>query len=255
MIPIRDQLPTRTTPFVTYAILLANVLVFLAQITVQWGGYEEVTRDWGLVPARLLAAPQEDLITVGTSMFMHGGWMHLLGNMLFLWVFGDNVEDALGHIRFGLFYVAGGVAAAIAQIAIDPGSTVPMVGASGAISAVLAGYLSLYPRARVLVLVPIVIVFTFFEFPAWLVIVEWFVLQLLSGMSTLAFGATTGVATFAHIGGFVMGLLLIRPFMLGRTRARYDVWRGWRSERRLRPADVLFRDRYGRRSWRDDGWW
>ncbi len=232
MIPIRDRLPTRTRPYVTWAILATNVIVFLSELAAVRSGYAEVTSDWGFVPARFLSAPADDLVTVGTSMFMHAGWMHLLGNMLFLWIFGDNVEDAIGHARFAVFYLLGGVAAVTAQLLVDPSSTTPMVGASGAISAVLAGYLSLYPRARVLVLLPIFIIITFFEFPAWLVILEWFALQLISGFSDLAFGATaSGVAWFAHIGGFIAGLLLIRPFMIGRERRSYEPWRTWRVGR------------------------
>lgn len=249
MIPIRDRLPTRTTPFVTYAIILANVVVFLAQLAVTNAGYADVSRDWGLVPARFLQSPSDDLLTILTSMFMHAGWMHLLGNMLFLWIFGDNLEDALGHARFVLFYVLGGVAAAAAQVLVDPASTVPMIGASGAISAVLAGYLSLYPRARVLVLVPIFIIVTFFEFPAWLVILEWFALQLLSGVSNLAFGsAGSGVAWFAHIGGFVVGLFLVRAFMLGRARLAYEPWTTWRTASGTRRGPAWYRSR----DWRDN---
>jgi membrane associated rhomboid family serine protease len=246
MIPIRDRLSTRTTPVVTYAILALNVLVFLAELAAAQSGYAEVTSDWGFVPARFMADPSNDLVTIATSMFMHGGWLHLLGNMLFLWIFGDNVEDALGHVRFGLFYLVGGVAAVAAQLAVDPSTSTPMIGASGAISAVLAGYLSLYPRARVLVLVPIFIVITFFEFPAWLVILEWFALQLLSGFSNLALGAQgAGVAWFAHIGGFIAGLVLIRVFMVGRVRLPYERWRTWRVGR----DDRSVRRRGGYASW------
>ena len=165
MIPLRDRLPTRTTPIVNYALLALNGLAFLWQTAAQEVGYEQLAVDWGFVPARFLADPITQVLTVFTAMFLHGSWLHIGGNMLFLWVFGDNVEDAIGHLRYVLFYLAGGLLAALAQLVVDPSSVVPMVGASGAIAAVLAGYVSLYPRARVLVLMPIFVIFMFFEFP------------------------------------------------------------------------------------------
>jgi membrane associated rhomboid family serine protease len=237
MIPIRDRLPTRTVPFVTYGLIGLNVLSFLWELACMEAGYAEFVRDWGFVPARFLHAPFDDTITVFTSMFLHGGWMHIGGNMLFLWIFGDNVEDALGHVRYVAFYLACGVLAAGGQMMVDPASHVPMVGASGAIAGVLAAYVSLYPRARVLVLVPIFIFASFFEFPAWLVILEWFALQLFSGLGALAVPtAHSGVAFFAHIGGFVAGLLLVRLLMLGRETLSYEPWRGWRVTARRRAG-------------------
>lgn len=231
MIPIRDRLPSRTVPFVSYTLIGANILAFIWELALIESGYSAVVHDWGFTPSLFLADPLSQSITIVTSMFLHGGWMHLLGNMLFLWVFGDNVEDALGHVRFVLFYLLGGVVAAMAQLAVEPSSAVPMVGASGAISAVLGAYLSLYPRARVLVLVPIVVFMMFFEFPAWLVIIEWFVLQLLTGLGSIGQRAgTSGVATFAHLGGFVAGLVLIRLLMIGRQAQQYDPWHGWRRQ-------------------------
>ncbi len=228
MIPIRDQLPTRIIPFVNYGLIAANVLCFLWQLAAMGVGYVDIVKDWGFIPARFLVDPVGDVGTIFTSMFMHGGWMHLLGNMLFLWVFGDNIEDAIGHFRYVVFYLLAGLLAAASQMLIDPQSIVPMVGASGAISGVLAAYVSLYPRARVLVLFPIFILVTFLEFPAWLVILEWFVLQILSGVTSLAGPpGQGGVAFFAHIGGFVAGLFLIRGFILGRGRQGYEAWHGW----------------------------
>jgi len=233
MIPIRDRLQIRTTPFVTYALVALNVLVFLGQFALPSNVDQQLMAQWGFVPARFLQDPLAQLWTVFAAMFLHAGWLHVGGNMLFLWVFGDNVEDALGHTRYALFYFGGGVLAALAQLLVDPASTVPMVGASGAIAAILAGYVSLYPRARILVLVPIVIVITFFEFPAWLVVLEWFALQVFRGLGDLAAaGGTGGVAWFAHIGGFLAGLVLIRLGMIGRTRVDYDPWHGWQSSRR-----------------------
>jgi membrane associated rhomboid family serine protease len=233
MIPIRDDNPSRTTPVVNYLLMGANVLVWLFEWTLLQGGAGWVIPGYGLVPARFLADPPGELFTVFTSMFMHGGWEHLLGNMLFLYIFGDNVEDAIGHGRYLAFYLLGGVAAATAQIAIGPTSMVPMVGASGAIAAVLGAYLVLFPRAPVIVINPIFPLWFVFGallvFPAWLVVGEWFVWNLLSGVSSLGAGSGGGVAFFAHLGGFVLGLLAIRPALIGRDALEPTRrWHGWR---------------------------
>lgn len=247
MIPIRDRLPTRVFPFVNYALIAANVLSFLWELANIEAGYSEFVSDWGFVPSRFLHDPLADTITVVTSMFLHGGWMHIGANVLFLWIFGDNVEDALGHARYLVFYVLSGVVAAGAQMLVSPSSAVPMVGASGAIAGVLAAYVTLYPQSRVLVLVPILFFIEFFEFPAWLVILEWFALQLLSGLGAIAVASRGGgVAFFAHIGGFVCGLLLIRLLMLGKQAVRHDPWRGWR------PAGSVRQPTQPPRSWWDD---
>jgi membrane associated rhomboid family serine protease len=238
MIPIRDKLPTRIFPFVNYGLLALNILSFLWERASVEAGYTQFISDWGFVPGRFLHDPAAEAITVMTSMFLHGGWMHIGGNMLFLWIFGDNVEDALGHVRYILFYIASGIAAAGAQMLVGPDSMVPMVGASGAIAGVLAAYVSLYPRSRVTVLVPIFVFISFFEFPAWLVILEWFALQLLSGLGALAVpSAGGGVAFFAHIGGFTCGLLLIRLLMIGRETVPYQAWAGWREPKRTQRRD------------------
>ena len=250
MIPIRDRLPTRIFPFVNYGLIALNIVSFLWELASIEAGYGNFVEDWGLVPGRFLSDPLNDSVTLFTSMFLHGGWMHIAGNMLFLWIFGDNVEDALGHGRYLLFYLISGLVAAGAQMLVAPDSTVPMVGASGAIAGVLAAYVSLYPRARVLVLVPIFVFISFFEFPAWLVILEWFALQLLSGMGALAVpSAGGGVAFFAHIGGFVCGLLLIRLMMLGKTTVAYDAWSGWRAPPRRSPPPAWHQRQ---RPWWDD---
>jgi membrane associated rhomboid family serine protease len=242
MIPLRDRLPTRTTPVVNYVLLALNALAFLWQIASAEVGYTALVVDWGFVPARFLADPVGQLVTVFASMFLHGGWLHIGGNMLFLWVFGDNVEDALGHGRYALFYLCGGFLAAIAQLTVDPTSTVPMVGASGAIAAVLAGYVSLYPKARVLVLFPVLVIFLFFEFPAWLVVLEWFVLNVVQGMAALGSQEGGGVAWFAHIGGFLAGLVLVRIGMIGRDRIPYEPWHGFRADRPSRRTPrVVYR--------------
>jgi membrane associated rhomboid family serine protease len=171
--------------------------------------------------------PGNTLLTPFTSMFMHGGLLHLGGNMLFLWIFGNNVEDRMGRARFLLFYLLGGLAALAAQVAIDPGSTVPTVGASGAVAGVLGGYLLLFPRARVLTVFFLVVIFFLREIPAIIVLGIWFLQQVLFGYFDLAnpTGEGGGVAYFAHIGGFVFGLIAVRLFVLGRGRPREDVLR------------------------------
>ena len=220
MFPLRDRLPSRTTPFVTWLLIAANVLAFLYELAMVEAAGDRFIFAWGLVPARFAADPAGEALTVVTSMFLHGGWLHLGGNLLFLWIFGDNVEDRLGHSRYTAFYLLSGAAAAGAQILIDPGSPVPMVGASGAIAGVLGGYVLLYPRARVLVVFPIFFFIQFFELPAWVVIGEWFVLQLFNGALSLGpRSASGGIAFFAHIGGFVAGLVMVKVLApAGRAR-------------------------------------
>lgn len=215
MIPIRDIHPTQTRPVITYLLIAANTVVWLYQFSLTAGGDTGLNLfvyQYGMVPRVLLSFEHPgSFFTLFSHMFMHGGWMHFLGNMWFLWVFGDNVEDNLGPGRYIAFYVLSGLGAAAAQAMIDPGSQVPMVGASGAIAGVLAGYVSLFPRARVLTLVPIIFVM-FIEVPAFVFIFVWFGMQLLNGMGSLAtIGSQAGgVAFFAHIGGFLVGLVLIR---------------------------------------------
>ena len=238
MIPIRDDNPTRTTPVVNYLLIGANVAVWLWQWSLLRGGVSWTVPAYGLVPGRLVADPAGEAFTILTSMFMHGGWQHLLGNMLFLYIFGDNIEDALGHGRYLAFYLLAGLAAAGAQIGIDPHSTLPMVGASGAIAGVLGAYLVLFPRAPILVINPVLplwFVFgAFLVFPAWLVVGEWFLWNVIRGVGSLA-RTGGGVAFFAHLGGFVLGVLLIRPATIGRSRRTAKSWQGWRPPRRL-PA-------------------
>jgi membrane associated rhomboid family serine protease len=240
MLPIGDRNPTRTTPFVNYGLLGLNVLAFLIQALVAGGGGDAwLVPGYGLVPARISADPPGEAFTILTSLFMHGGLLHLGGNLLFLYIFGDNVEDAIGHLRYVLFYLASGVGAAAAQIATDPSSTIPMVGASGAIAGVLGAYLVLYPQAPVTVLVPPPLGFFvgfFIVLPAWVVMGAWFFVNLTSGLGTLGAAASGGVAFFAHIGGFLTGLLAIRPMHAGRERIAVDRWRGWRPPERPVPT-------------------
>lgn len=204
MFPIGDDNSARRLqPVVTYALIAINVLVFLLEL--QNG--DNFIQQWAFIPARFAADPSGDAVTILSAMFMHGGWMHLGGNMLYLWIFGDNVEDRLGHVRFLLFYLVAGLAATFAQYSVNAASTVPNVGASGAIAGVLGAYLLMFPKARVDVLFGRQIV----AMPAFLVLGFWIVLQLVSGVGSIADTAQTeqgGVAYMAHVGGFIAGLAL-----------------------------------------------
>jgi membrane associated rhomboid family serine protease len=272
MIPLRDTIQTERTPYVTRTLIAVNVLVFLYQLSVQQelvqlaaiqlaealnarGLAGTVTRaaiearagelylgwlrEWGAVPAELLASPDlGEIRSIFSSMFLHGDWLHLGGNMLFLWVFADNVEDRLGRGGFVLFYLTTGVAAALAQTLFAPESTVPMVGASGAISGALGAFLVLFPHARVVTLVPIVFFVHFVELPAWIFLVLWFAFHnLLPATALGAAGGDGGVAYWAHIGGFVAGAAMcwaLRDRLLRRPVVRREM-RGpprWRRPRR-----------------------
>jgi membrane associated rhomboid family serine protease len=195
------------------------VLVFLYELTLSSADVNAFFLDWGVIPQQLtdwLESPSgaEEPSTVFTSMFIHGGWLHLIGNMLYLWVFGDNVEDAMGHGRYLLFYLLAGIGAVALQVFVDRDSLIPMVGASGAIAGVLGAYLVLYPRATVAVVIPWLWFFGAFPMPAAFLIVFWFLLQLLNGVASLgaATGVTEGIAVWAHVGGFVSGLALVWVF-------------------------------------------
>jgi membrane associated rhomboid family serine protease len=243
MLPIRDRLPARRAPVVNYALIALNVLVFIWERSLLGAGVPErlLLSQWGLVPAYLMAHPIDGALNVLTSMFMHdpSSWMHIGGNMLFLWIFGDNVEDALGRGRYLGFYLLSGIAAALAQVMIAPNSHVPMVGASGAIAGVLAAYGSLYPRSPITVLNPIPLLWLFFgfffELPAWFVILEFFVMNLINAFGAGASMAGGGVAFFAHLGGFVAGLFLVRIFLPRAPRRDHDRWDGFRSRPRRPP--------------------
>lgn len=218
MIPLHDDNPTTITPLITIGLIVSCVLFFLWQTGQGPGAQQQVILSLGLIPAVLFGNAQLDpelvrvapAATLLTSMFMHGGWMHLIGNMLYLWIFGNNVEDAMGHGRFLLFYLLCGLVAAMAQALPDPASTIPMVGASGAISGVLGAYLLLHPKARILVLIPLGFFTQLVRLPALWVLGLWFVMQLLSGWASA--GSKGGVAFGAHVGGFLAGLVLIPWF-------------------------------------------
>ncbi len=210
MFPFRDHNPSQRTPYVTWALIAVNILVFASYYSLfsDDRALGQFFFTWGLVPAE--ASPT----TFVTSMFLHGGIMHLAGNMLFLYVFGDNMEDAMGHVGFLIFYALSGFAAAGAQFVSDPASFVPMVGASGAIAGVMGGYLLLYPKARVDVLIILIIIFRVIPIPAWIVLGAWFGLQIVQGSITPTEGG--GVAYWAHAGGFIAGLLMTLPLWLRR---------------------------------------
>jgi membrane associated rhomboid family serine protease len=210
MFPIRDHNPSQRTPYVTYALIGLNIVIFLSY----WSLFSDPRAlagfffTWGLVPGLWFETPH----TLITSMFLHGSFMHLAGNMLFLWVFGDNLEDEMGHVGFLAFYLAGGLGAAALQIAAAPWSSTPMVGASGAIAAVLGGYLLMYPKARVDVFFFFVIIIRIIPIPAALVLGIWFAMQVFGGLGTSA--EIGGVAYWAHAGGFIAGILLTLPLWL-----------------------------------------
>src|SRR5690242_1891651 len=212
MLPLRDDIPSATRPTVNYLLIGANVLAFL------WELSAADVLPWTLVPARLTADPAGNVVTVFTAMFLHGGWLHLLGNMLYLWLFGDNVEDRLGHGRYLLFYLASGLVSGAAQVYVNPGSPVPTVGASGAIAGVLGAYALAFPRARVLTLVPVFFFFQVLSLPALVVLGLWFVVQFFSGALAIGAGVSGGVAWWAHIAGFVFGFAAMA--LLGGRRPR-----------------------------------
>ncbi|MGR3539973.1 MAG: rhomboid family intramembrane serine protease [Hasllibacter sp.] len=214
MFPIRDHNPTEGTPFVNWALIAINVAVFLSYVPIlrDEAALFAFWRDWALFP--VLVSNGEAELGLLTSMFLHGGWLHLGGNMLFLHIFGDNLEEEFGHLRYLLFYLAAGVAAGLAHVLSDPGSGVPTVGASGAIAGVMGGYLLLFPKARVDVLFIIVIIFRVIPLPAWLVLGAWFAIQIGSGAMIPVDGG--GVAYWAHAGGFAAGAALALPAWLRR---------------------------------------
>ena len=215
MLPLRDHHPSERTPIVTWVLIAINIGVFLSY----YPGIGDQPRllmsfytDWGLVPR--LVSQGEQTQTIFTSMFLHDGWLHLGGNMLFLYIFGDNLEDQMGHTGYLVFYFASGVAAAFGQMIADPSSPVPMVGASGAIAGVMGGYLLMFPRARVDLLLILFVFFRVITIPAWLLLGLWFGLQLVSGSAVEAVGG--GVAYWAHVAGFGAGVVLTLPLWLKR---------------------------------------
>ena len=203
MIPLRDVIPSRTTPYITTTIIVLNAVAWLFEVTLPQDVLNQFLATYGVVPASF--SPP----TLVTSMFLHGSWMHVIGNMWYLWIFGDNVEDRLGHGRFIVFYLICGIAAAIGQIAMDPTSTLPTIGASGAIAGVMGAYFVLYPRSRVLTLIPLIIFWEVIELPAFVLLGFWFIMQLFSAGAiavTASSHGSGGVAFAAHVAGFLVGV-------------------------------------------------
>ncbi|MFQ5898316.1 MAG: rhomboid family intramembrane serine protease [Candidatus Methylomirabilia bacterium] len=234
MLPLKDDIPTRSFPAVTIGLITANILAFLYQLSLQATEDPHALRaaqafvfEFGHIPCRLTGActAAADLphpvVTLFTSMFLHGGLFHIFGNLLYLWIFGNNVEDILGHRRFLAFYLLSGVAAALAQTAVGPSSEIPMIGASGAVSGVLGAYLVLFPHAKVLTLITFGFFIRLVRIPAMVVLGFWIIVQLLNGLLTFGAGDQGGVAWFAHIGGFVAGLVLLAAL---RPRGRRYSW-------------------------------
>ena len=206
MIPLRDVIPSRTTPYITVTIIGLNALAWLFEISLPQDDLNQFLYVYGVVPAQFSAA------TLITSMFLHGSWMHVIGNMWYLWIFGDNVEDRLGHAWFIVFYLVCGIIAALGQIAVDPTSSLPTIGASGAIAGVMGAYFVLYPRSRVLTLVPLILWWEVFELPAIVLLGFWFLFQLFNaGEIAVTAGAHAGggVAFMAHVAGFVFGGVVV----------------------------------------------
>ena len=208
MFPLRDTVRSRSRPYVTWTLVALSVAVFVSMGSLQAGQFERLTLAYGLAPARLAWDDPAGWLTLVTSVFLHGGWFHLISNLWTLLIFGDNVEDRMGHGRFLAFYLAAGIVAGMAHVALTPGSTLPTIGASGAIAGVLGAYFVLFPSARVLTLVPLIFLPWLVEIPAFIYLGIWFLSQLSSGLLTLgAAGDFGGIAWWAHIGGFAFGAL------------------------------------------------
>jgi membrane associated rhomboid family serine protease len=235
LIPIGDDVPGERFPFLTYVLIGLNVLVFLFQLSLPQAELRELILTWGVTPRAVSAWSGDPLVllTLFTSLFLHGGWFHLIGNMLYLWIFGNNVEDRMGHAGFLVFYLLCGLAAGLAEVLLKPGSGFPTIGASGAIAGVLGAYFLLYPKAKVILLVPVFLFFFFtVQVPAVVVLGLWFVMQLFSGVSQLGVGTESGgVAYWAHAGGFVAGMVLMPLFRCSRrSPLRYVYQCGQRKE-------------------------
>jgi membrane associated rhomboid family serine protease len=230
MIPITDANPTRRFPVVNLLLIGTNIVVFLFELTMRSRALDQFIAAWGMIPSHILPALANPLaespgvwLTLITSQFLHSGWAHILGNLIFLWVFGDNIEDILGHALYLVFYLAFGVAAGIVQAWVMGPSAIPTIGASGAIAGVLGAYLVLYPTARIGIILPIFFFFTTIDLPAIVVIGWWFVQQFFYGIGSLTSTAAGGVAFWAHIGGFAAGIVMILPF-IGRVRRRETIY-------------------------------
>jgi len=217
MIPLRDVIPSRTTPWITYLLIALNVLVFLFELSLDSKDVTEFIFAFGLVPAEF------NWVNVITAMFVHGGWIHLGGNLLSLWIFGDNIEDRMGHVRYLVFYLLAGVVGNLAQVAAIPNSSVPLVGASGAIAGVMGAYLVLFPYSRILVMIFLFVFIDVVEIPAVFFLAFWFFMQLLSGVGQLAKVPGANVGFWAHVGGFLTGVIGVWIFRKP-ERQRAEWW-------------------------------
>jgi membrane associated rhomboid family serine protease len=226
MIPLKDTTPRRSFPFITVLLIIVNFIVFFHQIALSPAAGYAFVRVYGLVPRRIelaLAGRHDSLaqafIPLFTCMFLHGGWLHIIGNMWFLWIFGGNVEDRMGSASYLFFYLLCGLGSGISQVAFSWGSAIPSIGASGAISGVLGAYIVFFPGSRILSLVPLLVIWFLWRVPAWIFIGLWFLVQFLSGLGSLAAASSGGVAWWAHVGGFALGALLAKPFASSPRRA------------------------------------
>ncbi len=235
MIPLKDMTPRRSVPIVTILLIIANAVIFFYQVSLPPRAAEAFVMSYGMVPAKIQYALagthhvtlQEGFETLFTCMFLHGGWMHIIGNMWFLWIFGGNVEDRLGSPFYALFYVICGIGSSVAELAFTWGSHIPSIGASGAISGVLGAYIVFFPTSRILTLVPLFIIWFLARIPAIIVIGLWFLVQFLSGLGSLNTtnpAASGGVAWWAHVGGFLIGMAIAQAVKSATPRASYESW-------------------------------
>jgi len=226
MFPLYDTVRLRKVPLINITLVLANVLAFLYELRMDPAMLKEFIFTWGLIPARFISDPHATWETIFSSMFLHGGWFHIINNMWVLLIFGDNVEAGMGSLRYLIFYLLSGVAAGLLQMYILPTSLIPMIGASGAVAGVLGAYLILYPHSRIASLVPILFIFTIVEIPAMLFLIFWFLSQLYSGWFAIQGGGESGIAWWAHIGGFAFGVIMVFLFRR-RTAPRIDYRRDY----------------------------
>ena len=223
MFPLYDTVRSHKFPIINLALIAANALAFLYEIRMEEAALQGFIFTWGLIPSHFLRDPSSAWVNIFTSMFLHGGWFHIINNMWVLFIFGDNIEGRMGGFRYLIFYLLGGAAAGLLQTYVLPGSNTPMIGASGAVAGVLGAYLVLFPRSRIASLVPILFIFTLIEIPAFVFLLFWFFSQLYSGLFAIEGGGGSGIAWWAHIGGFVFGVMMVSFFAVQR-RSGYSGW-------------------------------
>jgi membrane associated rhomboid family serine protease len=216
MFPLYDTVRSHKFPIINLTLIAANVLAFLYETQMDESTLQGFIFTWGLIPSHFLNDPSSAWINILTSMFLHGGWFHIINNMWVLFIFGDNVEGSMGSIRYLIFYLLGGTAAGLLQTYVLPASTVPMIGASGAVAGVLGAYLILFPRSRIASLVPILFIFTLIEVPAFIFLLFWFASQLFSGLFAIQGAGESGIAWWAHVGGFIFGVVMVSFFAIKR---------------------------------------